>query len=275
MVDNKDKYTLQTIVKKCLEQAFYKIPKLDIYEFDGKLTCQFYLDVSDYKIWPRSLIRKTLRKEFPDKKISMTSMADKGWGVGGHIYGYNIDIRISDKEESKMSENSSRFPYTVKVKVIHGYEDDKYGYMDEDQVLDNFFDSLPELLEDYPGDATYGYSSTVSVDVNFQYKSDAVDFMKSLDRNIFKTSLINAVENIRESYYSSFYSAGPSLNHVEYVLHNILDWNRGWAFDKRSLKQIAKACERYDNEYTAQEYADVIRKHELLTKTTKNSIYRT
>ena len=275
MADNKDKYTLQTIVKKCLEQAFYKIPKIDAHEFNGELSCQFCLDVSDYKIWPRSLLRKTLRKEFPDKKISMSSMADKGWGVGGHIYGYNIYIRISDKEENKMKENSSKFPYTVKVKVINGYEDDKYGYMDEEQVLDDFFDSLPDILEEYPGDATYGYSGPTSVDINFQYKSNAVDFIRSLSRDVFKTSLINSVENVRESYYSSYYGSRPSVNHVEYVLHNVLDWDRGWDFDKRSLKQIAKACERYDNEYTAKEYYKIIKDHDLLEKPTKYSNYRT
>ena len=68
---------------------------------------------------------------------------------------------------------------------------------------------------------------------------------------------------------------GLSVKHVEYVLDNILNWNRNWDFDKRSLKQIAKACKRYDNSYSAEEYLKVIRDNELLDKTTKNSIYRT
>lgn len=66
-----------------------------------------------------------------------------------------------------------------------------------------------------------------------------------------------------------------SPNHVEYVLDNVLNWNRGWDFDKRSLKQIAKACARYDNEWSAKDYYRVIKEYDLLDKPTKYSNYRT
>lgn len=67
----------------------------------------------------------------------------------------------------------------------------------------------------------------------------------------------------------------PSQNHVSYVLDNVLNWDRGWDFDKRSLKQIAKACENYDDNYSAKDYYRVIKDRNLLDKKTKNSIYRT
>ena len=270
MADIKDKYTLQTIVKKCLEQAFYKIPKIDVYESSDELICKFSLDVSDYKIWPRNLIRKTLRKEFPDKKISMTSMANKGWGVGGHIYGYDIDIRISDKEEKIVETNvmeEFKYPFTVRVTVTKGDEDEKHGHMEDWQVLDTFFDSLPDMLTDLRGDAIYGYSGPISVDINFQYKNSAMDFIKSLRRDVFDVKLINKV--------SSMHEGSLSVRHTNYVLDNVMNWIRSNKFDKRSLKQIAKACERYDNDYSAQEYADIIKEYGLLDRPTKNSKYST
>ena len=68
----------------------------------------------------------------------------------------------------------------------------------------------------------------------------------------------------------------PSENHTSYVIHNIMDWGRDYTnYDTfKSIKKIAKACEKYDDEYTAEEYEFVIRNSGLLSKATKNSRYR-
>lgn len=62
--------------------------------------------------------------------------------------------------------------------------------------------------------------------------------------------------------------------HVEYVLENVMNWERGWGFDKRSMKQIARACNRYDNNWSAMDYYRIIREYNLLEKPTKYSNYR-
>lgn len=68
-----------------------------------------------------------------------------------------------------------------------------------------------------------------------------------------------------------------TLNHLTYVLHNVMNWNRGYDFDKRSLKQIAKACADYDNSYSWREYYSALRTDTdwYLTRRTENSIYKT
>lgn len=66
-----------------------------------------------------------------------------------------------------------------------------------------------------------------------------------------------------------------SPRHAEYVLDNVLNWERPGDMDKRSLKQICKACARYDNDYSAKEYYRVIKDFNLLEKPTKSSNYRT
>lgn len=65
-------------------------------------------------------------------------------------------------------------------------------------------------------------------------------------------------------------------NHLRYVLHNVMCWNRGWHFDRRSLKQIAKACAKYDDSWSWREYHAELKAYrwQLFTRATSNSIYR-
>lgn len=65
-------------------------------------------------------------------------------------------------------------------------------------------------------------------------------------------------------------------DHFRYVVHNVMCWNRGWHFDKRSLKQIAKACNRFDNSWNWIAYYVRLKacRWQLFTRATSNSIYR-
>lgn len=49
-------------------------------------------------------------------------------------------------------------------------------------------------------------------------------------------------------------------NHLIYVMHNVLCWNRDRDVRRNSIKSIAYACYCYDASYDTKEYEYLIRK---------------
>ena len=88
--------------------------------------------------------------------------------------------------------------------------------------------------------------------------------------------LLRSIPYDHKKYGWKVMSNLPSKSHTSYVIHQIMDWGRDYTDSDtfRSIKKIADACERYDDEYTAEEYEFVIRNAGLLSKATKNSRYR-
>lgn len=88
--------------------------------------------------------------------------------------------------------------------------------------------------------------------------------------------LLRSIPYDHKKYGWKVMSNLPSERHTSYVIHQIMDWGRDYTDHDtfRSIKKIADACERYDGEYTADEYEFVIRNSGLLSKATKNSRYR-
>lgn len=57
--------------------------------------------------------------------------------------------------------------------------------------IDRFFDSLPDMLSDYDGDAHYEYLTPAQVKIEFQNKSAAMKFYKTLSKEYFDVKFYN------------------------------------------------------------------------------------
>ena len=162
--------TVENVVQDCCS----KVPETDIEKSGvGEYSCKMKLSLTDYDIFPKLVLRKRL-SECLNKNVDIketTNLKEKS---------VLVSIELSNKLEEDV-----KLPYVVKVTVTDEIEDEKYGHMDKDRILDNFFDTLPQMLEDFDGDARYGYSSPSAVAIKFQYKDNAIDFANSLRRDIF------------------------------------------------------------------------------------------
>lgn len=82
-----------------------------------------------------------------------------------------------------------------------------------------------------------------------------------------KTYCRGSVQELEDSTpFEKFMEEGKLTKaHCKYVMHNVLEWDRPYSpKNRRNIKEVAKACEKYDDEYTKEEYEECIRKHHLL-----------
>lgn len=65
---------------------------------------------------------------------------------------------------------------------------------------------------------------------------------------------------------ASYQDLGESLTkqHLDYVIHNVLDWKRHYSPTKITPEAVARACRVYDSDFTTQEYIAAINKYDAL-----------
>lgn len=89
--------------------------------------------------------------------------------------------------------------------------------------------------------------------MNSIYKElDKIDDNKSLQENLFDL---------------------PTIDHVTYVIKNVTEWKR--SYSPKNIKDevaVSKACEKYDDSYSWQEYLQVIQDNNLLELPNRNKL---
>ncbi len=67
--------------------------------------------------------------------------------------------------------------------------------------------------------------------------------------------VIKNIKKINESILDSI----PDRNHLGYVIHNVTAWERDYSpKDLTNLDEVARACAKYDDDYTVEEYKTAI-----------------
>ena len=137
------------------------------------------------------------------------------------------------------------------------------------------FDSYKDALE-YAINLAKEYRKEGSENIeNINVVGQGYDNEEDLEDDTCTIEPIKTINYRNKKYGWKVTGKLPSKQHTSYVIHNIMDWDRGYKYDTfRSISQIADACEDYDPEYSARQYEIVIKKYGLLSKQTKNSRYR-
>lgn len=191
-----------------------------------------------------------------------------------------FDVEIKDSDLLEESAMDDMYKYSV---VLSGCNRDLNDY---ERVLDSGLALINASYYDY----FFTFDDSTHLRIAFKNEDDAKDYFEEIKNSewpfTYETKGFQVEEDDEDDwlddededlYEESKMSEGLTANHVRYVLENVLNWDRGWDFDKRSIKQIAQACHDYDDDYSTSEYARAIKlnKDVFLTKNTKNSIYRT
>ena len=90
------------VVTKVLKDAFYKIPEVEVTASGGGIFKVYiavikHISPSDYKYFPRTSLRDQLKKEFPDKKIGISSYTHPHLTLGN----YEVTVTLKNKEPKK------------------------------------------------------------------------------------------------------------------------------------------------------------------------------
>lgn len=92
----------ELVVINALKDAFYRIPEVTVTAC-GEGADKIYIatiehiSTSDYKYFPRTYLRDQLKKEFPNKKIGISSYTHPHLTLGN----YEVTVTLKNKEPKK------------------------------------------------------------------------------------------------------------------------------------------------------------------------------